>query len=64
MSKHITDHPRSRTDGGRASRYLAIDRATAGPGAREKALHRAASDGRDRGQRLREFVRIEREAAE
>jgi hypothetical protein len=64
MTRHIIDHPRSRKDGDRARAFVQIERTTGGPGAAEKALHRAASTGRDGGQRLREFVKIERRAAE
>ena len=64
MTRHIIDHPRSRQDGNRARAFMQIERAAAGPGAAERALHRAASTGRDDGQRLREFVKIARRTAE
>lgn len=64
MSKHIIDRRRSRAEGERVKPYLDIERSSGGPGAGERAMHRGAADGRDHGQRLREYVRIEREAAE
>lgn len=64
MTRHIIDHPRSRQDGNRARAFVQIERSTGGPGTAEKALHRAASTGRDEGQRFREFVKIERRAME
>ncbi|WP_127901186.1 hypothetical protein [Solirhodobacter olei] len=59
MSKHLIDRPRG-GEGDRVKPYLEIERSVGGPGAREKALHRGASTGRDPGQRMREFLRIER----
>lgn len=60
MTRHIIDRPRAGKDGDRARAYVAIERAEGGPGQAERMLHRAASTGRDDGQRMREFLRIER----
>lgn len=60
MSKHVIDRPRSGSGSDRVKPYLGIERSSSAPGARERALHRGASTGRDEGQRLREYIRIER----
>lgn len=64
MTKHIMDRARTGAEGERVKPYLDIERSSGGPGRGERALHRGASSGRDGGQRLREYLRIEREAAE
>lgn len=63
MSKHVVDRPRSGGESERVKPYLGIERENGGPGRRERALQRAAS-GRDHGQRVREFLRIERAETE
>jgi hypothetical protein len=60
MARHIIDRPRAGKDGERTRAYVAIEHAENRPGRAERLLHRAASTGRDTGQRLREFLRIER----
>jgi hypothetical protein len=62
MSKHVIDGPRSGGESERVKPYLGIERQTGGPGRREKALHHGAASAGDKGERVREFLRIERAA--
>lgn len=57
MSRHIADHDKARGEG-RAREYGRIEREAA-PNPSAKALHRRPSD-EDKGQRLKEYTRIER----
>ncbi len=65
MSKHIMDRARTAPAGGRTKHYLALQRAEdGGLSVKEQALVKGHSTGRDDGQRMREFARIDRQVVE